>query len=298
MITRHHITLSLMCSLIAGLAVVPVDPLLLILLASGTCIGVILPDIQMRAPKRITALTLAWMITRFARIICVPVMCSCYRLIPGIDATQCDKRLTHSVPGILFMFLIIAGIQYGIVTLSGFSLWITPAPALLAGIFLGLCLHLREDICTRKGITPLFPSSTLRISGTIRPCDTRDGRIRHFSIQHGSVLAGFVVLMIAGLIPQRDISSTALLGLTLCTGLMWIFSSVKLSYDDEPQQVPLGGIPGCTAGLPENPGFRRMSGMQTRPVLWFCYRSEKHYPPGGKIYLYVRSGNRTLRLYL
>ncbi|MDD1704579.1 MAG: metal-dependent hydrolase [Methanoregula sp.] len=247
MITRHHITLSLICSLIAGLAIVPWDLFLLILLAAGTCIGVILPDIQMKAPKRITALTPAWMITRFARLICVPVICSSYRLIPGIDAPQCDKRLTHSVPGILFIFLIIAGIQYSIVLFLGASPQFASAPLLLAGILLGLCLHLAEDLCTRKGITPLYPFSTLRLSGTIRPCDTRDGRIRQFSIQHGLVLAGFVGLRIAGLIPEREITLAALLGLILCTGLMGICSSVKVADDDEPQQVPPGGISGSAA---------------------------------------------------
>lgn len=231
MITRHHVVLALVCSLIIGIAVVPSSPVLFVMLAFGTCIGAILPDIQMKKPKTICSRLLAWYIVQFTKTACVPLICRCYRVLPGFRAGTCDKRLTHSIPGILLVTSILAGIIYCSAALAG-----TPPPdyakAFLAGAFLGMVLHLAEDLCTRKGIAPLFPLCDLRITGSIRPCDTSDRRIMHFHVQHCSILILFLLLCAAGKIPGGFILPAGLAGTMACTVSMISLSSVRITPGD------------------------------------------------------------------
>jgi len=241
MITRHHVALALMCSLIIVTAIVPFDPGLLLALAAGTCIGAVLPDIQMTRPKKFCVRTLAWCIVRFTTRLCVPVMCRSYRMIPGFRADPRDKRLTHSVPGILAIFGILAGILYGFAVLAGQFHPPMMFNAFLAGAFIGMALHLAEDLCTRKGIAPFFPFCDLHLNGSIRPCDTGDRRIGQFHVQHCSVLVGFLALSAAGMIPPGYILPAGLIGSIACVVWMISLSSVKISPGDtQPPRAPNG----------------------------------------------------------
>ena len=231
MITRHHVALALICSLIIGIAIVPFSPGLFLVLVTGTCIGSVLPDIQMTKPKKFCTRSLAWCIVQFTKFACMPLICRCYRAIPAFRAGTCDKRVTHSVPGVLFVSGILTGIIYSSAALSGTHVP-DPANAFLAGIFLGMILHLAEDLCTRKGITPLFPFSDLRITGSIRPCDAGDRRIGHFHVQHCSVLILFFTLCAAGMIPSRLVIPAGFTGIAACVVFMISLSSVKISPGD------------------------------------------------------------------
>jgi hypothetical protein len=44
----------------------------------------------------------------------------------------------------------------------------------LGRLLIDMLLHLAEDLCTRKEIAPFHPFNDISITGTIRPCDTRD----------------------------------------------------------------------------------------------------------------------------
>ena len=94
---------------------------------------------------------------------------------------------------------------------------------------LGLVLHLIEDMCTRKGITPLFPFSTTMVSGSIRPCDTTDRRIAQFHFYHCSV-AG-IILGFQYLGSWQGIASVplCLFALGSCLGMMIWSSDVSIS---------------------------------------------------------------------
>src|SRR5512145_2630606 len=102
MITRHHLMLGLLCSLIPGAVIAGSDPVLASFCTGGVLIGVILPDVHMKQPKKTAPLTIAWMVVQGGRTICVPPLCIIYRKLFRIDCTTDDKRLTHSLPGMIW----------------------------------------------------------------------------------------------------------------------------------------------------------------------------------------------------
>ena len=182
MITRHHIALTLMCTLIVCSAIVPASPLSVLVICLGACTGAILPDIQMKRPKRFQLRTFAWIITLVGSALCTPLVCQVYRSVAGYTIDPKDKRVTHSVPGILALSVILALSLLIPVSVLASREANEIAAAFLGGVMMGMVLHLIEDLCTKKGISPLFPFSTTRISGSIRPCDKTDRRITQFHL--------------------------------------------------------------------------------------------------------------------
>ena len=151
----------------------------------------------MKRPKKSNLLMIAWGIVQAGRLICIPVMCILYRRFFKIIAETDDKRLTHSIPGVFLYFTILAGIAYIPVFFFKNYIPVTLLMGLLGGILLGMFLHLAEDLCTRKGISPFYPLNNIRIFGSIRPCDVLDNRILRFHIYHGSILFLFLVFQFA-----------------------------------------------------------------------------------------------------
>lgn len=230
MITRHHVALTILCTLILCSALAPSDLVLITVICTGACIGAILPDIQMKKPQGFQIRTIAWMISRFSSIIFIPVICRLYHSHGGYTCDPGDKRLTHSVPGILSLWATVA--VFLLVPAFILTRTILHLPvAFLCGIMLGMILHLIADMCTRKGITPLFPFSTLRVSGSIRPCDTADRRIAQFHFYHCSV-AG-IILGFQYLESWQGIASVpvCLFALGSCMGMMIWSSDVCISCE-------------------------------------------------------------------
>ncbi|MFY9749750.1 MAG: metal-dependent hydrolase [Methanoregula sp.] len=233
MITRHHIALALICALIVCSSFVFKNPLLVIIFCFGTCIGAILPDIHMSRPKKFVFRTLAWLVVQLPRQLCAPVLCR-ISACTGYPATgPSDKRLTHSIPGILFitacagLFLYVPAISVDRAVAGDVALF-------LAGLLLGMGLHLAEDLCTRKGIFPFFPFSREKIAGSIRPCDETDPRISWYHIQHGSILLLLLFLESTGIIAPALALPVSLAGLTACLGIMVYFSDVAIRKDPGP----------------------------------------------------------------
>ncbi len=195
MITRHHFLLGLLCAILLSSGIVESDPALALVVTAGICTGVILPDIHMSRPKKNLPLTLAWGIVQVARMLCVPVMAAIYRILLATPCGPRDKRLTHSLPGVTWYFALLAGLAYFTWILAGDLIPALPAAGFLGGLLFGMLLHLAQDLCTRKGITPFFPFSDLKVAGSIRPCDIFDRRIFRFHACHGLVLALFLVLL-------------------------------------------------------------------------------------------------------
>lgn len=231
MITRHHVTLVILCTAILCSALVPFDPVLIMVICLGACIGAILPDIQMKKPQGFQIRTVAWMITRFSSILCTPMICWSYHALSGRTFHTGDKRLTHSVPGILFMGAIFAVFLLipAFILMSSTTLYL-PA-ALLYGVMLGMVLHLIEDLCTRKGISPLFPFITTRISGSIRPCDTSDRRIAQFHFYHCSVAGIIIGFQLLGNWQGASSVPVCLFALGSCLGMMIWSSEVSISAE-------------------------------------------------------------------
>ncbi len=228
MIRRHHVTLTLLCTLILCSALVSLGLILLLVICAGAVIGAILPDIQMKKPHGFRIRTIAWMISRFTSIVVTPLLCRLYHFLWGRPCGFTDKRLTHSIPGILFLWAVMAVL----VLVPSFILIRSAAlclpAAFLCGMMLGMVLHLAGDMCTRKGITHLFPFSSSRVSGSIRPCDITDQRIGQFHFYHLSV-AG-IILGFRYLDGWQGIASVplCLFALCSCLGMMIWLSDVGI----------------------------------------------------------------------
>ena len=231
MITRHHVALTILCSLILCGALAPSDPVLITVICLGASIGAILPDIQMKKPRGIQIRTMAWGVSRFSIIIYTPVICRLYQALWGRTCDPGDKRLTHSIPGILFLWAIIAPfLLVPVFILWGDTTLHFPA-ALLCGVMLGMVLHLIADMCTRKGITPLFPFSTTKVSGSIRPCDTTDRRIAQFHFYDCSVAGIILGFEYLGSLQGIASEPLCLFALGSCLGIMIWSSDVGISRE-------------------------------------------------------------------
>jgi len=265
MITRHHIALTILCALILCSALVPSDLVLMTVICTGACIGAILPDIQMKKPNGIHIRTVAWLVSRFTSIVFTPLLCRLYQALGERTCDPGDKRLTHSVPGILFLGAILATILLVPAFIIGSTALFLSA-AFLCGTILGLILHLVEDMCTRKGITPLFPFSTTMVSGSIRPCDTTDRRIAQFHFYHCSV-AG-IILGFQYLESWQGIASVplCLFGLCSCLGMMIWSSDVSITCDAigelaDKQHVPVLSDPFIVQWKASHAAFGLMMGV-------------------------------------
>lgn len=240
MITRHHLVLTSLCALIVCSALVPSDPLLSLIICAGAMGGTILPDIQMKKPRGLQARTVAWAITRFSSAVCTPLICRVYRGRRGRTCDPADKRLTHSVPGILVLQATFAAfLLVPAYFLTGGTALHLPA-FLLCGTMLGLVLHLVEDLCTKKGITPLFPFSITMLSGSIRPCDTTDRRIAQYHLYDCTVAC--IILGFQHLGPLQGIAAVplCLFGLGSCLAMMVWSSDVRVTR--EPVGIPAGPV--------------------------------------------------------
>jgi len=192
----------------------------------------------MKKPNGFRTMTIAWMISRFTSIIVTPLLCRLYQILGWQTCDPWDKRLTHSAPGILFLWGVLAAfLLVPAFMITGSTGLYLPA-AFLCGAILGMALHLVEDMCTRKGITPFFPFSATRVSGSIRPCDITDRRIAQFHFYHYSV-AG-IILGFQYLESWQGIASVPLciFGIGSCMGMMIWSSDVSISRENPEDPVP------------------------------------------------------------
>jgi len=246
MITRHHLFLTLLYSCILCCAFFPVDLVWSGLFILGAEMGAVLPDIQIKKPSRARSFRFAYYVTRFSERICIPVLCSVYRIFLPFSPDKKDKRLTHSFPGITGIFFCIAIlliIPVRIVAGTGMDLFIV---WLLAGLALGLLLHLGMDLCTRKGIFPFFPFSPCQIKGSIRPCDTRDHRIGYFHLLPGIFLGCMILLILHSSGTDGLIYPAGITGFITSIGIMVFFSGIQFAAnqtpcDSAPSDQPVAG---------------------------------------------------------
>jgi hypothetical protein len=228
MITRHHLTLVLICTLILGVAIYPSDIIQLSMFAAGSCAGAVLPDIHMKKPKRTNLRTIAFYISRFTVLFCSPVLIRLCHAVNGMSLSPSDKRLSHSVPGIFIIGSMVAG--FFIVPFLIFSeiQVLTLLFPFVGGVLAGLAFHLIEDSCTRKGFSPLFPFSAVKISGTIRPCDKTDSRIMQYHFHHCSMIITIFGFHFVGVWPQSISLLLSLVGLCSCLAMMVWFSNLRI----------------------------------------------------------------------
>ena len=239
MITRHHVALTIICTLILCSAQVPASPIFILVICLGAALGTILPDIQMKRPRRFQIRTFAWGVTRFGSILCTPLICLVYRHLTRLTIDPCDKRVTHSVPGILCLFTILAVLLIIPVSIVSGRTTQDIVAVFLGGVLLGLILHLVEDLCTKKGISPLFPFSTTRISGSIRPCDENDRRIAQFHYFDCSMAGVILCFQCFTTWQGSSVVPICLFGLGSCLGMMVWSSDVEIRPENERDKAPV-----------------------------------------------------------
>ena len=230
MITRHHIVLAILCALITCSSFLFTSSISVLIICAGTGVGAFLPDIHMSRPKKVSLLVPAWIAVQIPRQICIALIGRIYTGLGYPVEDPADKRLTHSLPGILFIGVC------AVVVLSPLVLLAPPAMAggtvlFLCGLLFGMGLHLAEDLCTRKGIFPLFPFSTTKVAGSIRPCDFSDPRITRFHIQHAMVLILILAVDASGILPPFLLVPASFFGIILCVCAMIGTSEVTLRHD-------------------------------------------------------------------
>ena len=111
MITRHHICLACGGTVILYLPLASGNIILLPILVAGVCIGAVLPDIQMKRPRNLTALYPIWLLVQIFRKTILRFYIALYVCLLNLQPSDQDKRLTHSLPGLFFQTgLIVSGI--------------------------------------------------------------------------------------------------------------------------------------------------------------------------------------------
>jgi membrane-bound metal-dependent hydrolase YbcI (DUF457 family) len=232
LITRHHLTLALLCTLILAIAGVPGTPWLAGVAIAGAVLGSVLPDIHMKRPSRLRLLTVAWCITRFSERACMPVLKLLSKRCLDLPIADGDKRAAHSLAGLVFTIATIAVLVYIPVILVPGPVSPVLAGTFLSGVLIGLVLHLIADMCTKKGITPFFPFSTVQVSGTIRPCNPDDWRIAGYHAGLCIVLVVLVTLTGNGGYPAPAGMMVVIPGLAACICAMLCCSQVRVTKDE------------------------------------------------------------------
>jgi membrane-bound metal-dependent hydrolase YbcI (DUF457 family) len=230
MITRHHISLACGGMLILYLPLIVGNPFLLPVVGAGVCIGAILPDIQMKRPRQFNALYPAWLLIQVFKKTVLRLYISLCARIFGIQPEYEDRRLTHSLPGLFFLTGFIASCVFLIMEVFPSSPELHYMRVFSAGIIVGLLFHFLADICTKKGLCLMYPfNETCRISGSIRPCNREDFRIRNFHIMTGVAIAAILLLYCTGLCPENLKWLVSIGTLVFCTGMMLHDAEVGIS---------------------------------------------------------------------
>ena len=236
MITRHHISLAFGSMLILYFPLVSVNPVVLAVIALGVCTVAVLPDIHMKKPTGFRALTVVWFLIQIFRKTVISFYLLLFRHVFRMQPEE-DKRLTHSLPGLLYLTgLIGVGIALLMHAYPAYPDLLYPR-MFLAGIIIGLLFHFVEDCCTKKGLVPLYPfNESYRIAGNIRPCNTEDSRIRQFHFQALVILAAIVLLYATGLCPEFLKWPVSIAALITWIAVMFYSAEVRITGSPKPSE--------------------------------------------------------------
>lgn len=106
-----------------------------------------------------------------------------------------------------------------------------------ACIIIGLLFHFLEDICTMKGLCLIYPfNETYKISGSIRPYNKEDFRIRQFHILTGVAITVMIMFYYTGLYPEYLKWSLSVGTLVVCIVIMFCNAEVRMEH------IPSNGI--------------------------------------------------------
>ena len=230
MITRHHISLACGSTLLMYLPFALDNPFMLAVLVIGTGIGAVIPDIQMKRPKDLSLLYIVWFLVQVFKKTLLQIYITLCALVLGFRPEADDKRLTHSVPGLLYLAVVITLLNVLAIALFPSGLAVHILRILSAGILIGLVFHFLEDVCTMKGLCIMYPfDESCRIAGSIRPCNREDLRIRRFHLMTAGAIGLVVLLFGTGICPENLMWPLSMAALFVCTAMMILHADVRVT---------------------------------------------------------------------
>ncbi len=234
MITRQHIGLGLGSMAVLYFPLFFVHPFSIAAVSAGVCTGVLLPDVHMKKPTRSKGRYALWLIIQLFKATAVRLYLAVCRYLFDVHTGDNDKRLTHSVPGLLYLTALISSMIFAIELAFPAGPAVSLVKMALAGFIIGLLFHFLEDICTKKGMYPFYPfSDAFQVSGCIRPCNKDDPRIRLFHVLFAAVTAGIFLLYTCGLCPGYLEWPLSIGAFSACTLLMICHAEVKVTFHME-----------------------------------------------------------------
>jgi hypothetical protein len=183
----------------------------------------------MKRPGRFTALSPVWFLVRLFKSTVLRVYILLCTRIFFMQPLPEDKRLTHSLPGLFFLTGLIVSVIFLITVVFPPSPGLHYVRVLFASIIIGLLFHFLEDICTKKGLCLMYPfNETYLISGSIRPCNADDFRIRYFHILTGLVIVGITLFYWTIQCPGYLKWVVSIGAITACTVMMLHYADVRI----------------------------------------------------------------------
>jgi inner membrane protein len=245
MITRHHISLAIGSIVILYFPLISTNPAVLAAIATGVCTGVVIPDIQMKKPRHFKALYFAWLLIQIFKRSILSLHLLLYRKVLDLHLVADDKRLTHSLPGLFFLAGMIGCSILFVMREFPFNSPLYYLRIFLAGIIIGLILHFLEDTCTKKGLCLFYPfNETYRISGSIRPCNKNDSRIRLFHFQLMVVIIAMILFYCTGLCPEYLKWPVSIIAIGICTIFMLYHAEVRINSANPAESVKFSDVSG------------------------------------------------------
>ena len=223
MIIRHHLIFAAAVSIALSLAYFPESLVFSFQSAftqafaytAGTLVGVIIPDIHIKKPVKAKELIIPYYIIRLARCFLLPPALQVLRLCNRGSFEKNDKRITHSLFGIISAAILLYLYAYAVsliicilpqINAASIAFCTQTVFCVYFGLITGILLHAAEDVCTKKGLFLFFPFCNTNISGCIRPCkDTK--RIIAYASGYIALMLAVIILTASGITKESGIES-------------------------------------------------------------------------------------------
>lgn len=202
MLSRDHIALSVLSSLVLFGWLFFQNPLFLIAISFGAFIGCLLPDTDLPRSKIDHMKGIPGFLGIITKYILNPLVVTIFEWILKKNIDRSHRGITHTIYGILTYSLLIEAV--GLLFLLVFGVWglLVGFSLFVCGLIFGGVLHLMEDSCTKTGILPFYPlNENRKYFGNISTYDSNDMRPKFYSFLLLVVLIILVIIQIYSHLP-------------------------------------------------------------------------------------------------
>lgn len=227
MLGRHHVLLSAATAVFVSAPVVPVNPLAVIVFVVAVAIGSLLPDADspdaaifhtevrgLRGSRGEVLNAIGPLLPVFGYttryLVYRPAVIVADRLFTTRTVEAKHRAFLHSLLGAGTITIVLGVYLVAILLLLG-TLPLRYLGLFLAGIFLGVILHLVQDSCTKSGIRWAYPFESWRLRGRLRTTARSQDTVhqRQFvSVLSAGGLGAFVVPLVSE--PIGPLSATVI----------------------------------------------------------------------------------------